>query len=586
MYDRWSLDVFYKGVDDPKIEEDIAKLEALNEKYRNTVKAANYENPQATLRTIMELKEDILNTTNILYVYFRLRKSGNSSDKEGNPYRTRIQKLMSANAKEDVLFKNYVGGIDNIEEVIKSDDLLSEYGFYFSEIKSGLVHNMSSDGEYVFSQMAASGGLAWAEQYSYLMSHTEVDFRGEKKSMNALQALSKSADATVRKEVYEAQLANYPRITDALAYSVNNIKAQVLTETELRGFESPLDMTLASWRLKKETLEAMWSAVKESFPKYREYLKAKAKLLDYEKGLPWYDIYAPIGKATSKEYTPESAHKYLVEHFKAFSSDMSEMMDRAFKEEWIDFYSRAGKSGGAFCYNLTWFGESRILTNFNGNFGAINTLAHELGHAFHGQQVKNNRPLNRAYGLPLAETASTFNEILLMNGAINNAEGEEKIALLDKQITDSLMILPDMYVRYKTEDELIKRRKKEFVYAEEINKLMTDTQKEVYGDALDNDYLYPYVWCDKSHYYSSQRSYYNFPYAFGGLFGRGLYAKYAEMGESFVPKYRELLKATSTMSIEDAAMTMGIDLTAPEFWRKSLQTIYDSIDLFIEETKK
>ena len=586
MYDRWSLDVFYKGIDDPKIESDLAKLESLNAEYRNTVNSAALDNPKETLRTIMELKEELLNLSNCLYVYFRLRRSANGSDKEGDPYRTRIQKLLSANAKEDVLFKDYVGSIDNLEDVIKSDGLLSEYAFYFKEIKESLEHNMSSDGEYVFSQMAASGGLAWTEQYSYLMSHTEVDFRGEKKSMNALQAMAKSSDASVRKEVYEAQIANYPRISDALAYSVNNIKAQVLTETELRGFASPLDMTLSNWRLKRETLEAMWSAVKESFPKFREYLKTKARLLGYENGLPWYEIYAPIGKVTQKEYTPEDAHEYLAEHFKSFSSDMSEMMDRAFKEEWIDFYSRAGKSGGAFCYNLTWFGEARILTNFNGNFGAINTLAHELGHAFHGQQVKNNRPLNRAYGLPLAETASTFNEILLMNGAIAKSEGEEKIALLDKQITDSLMILPDMYVRYKTEDELIKRRKTQFVYAEEINKLMTDTQKEVYGNALDNNYLYPYVWCDKSHYYSSQRSYYNFPYTFGGLFGRGLYAKYLEMGESFVPKYRELLKATSTMSIEECALIMGIDLTSPEFWRKSLQTIYDSIDLFIEETKK
>jgi oligoendopeptidase F len=337
--------------------------------------------------------------------------------------------------------------------------------------------------------------------------------------------------------------------------------------------------------MKKETLDALLLAMQDYLPEFRKYLRAKAKYLGHDGALPWYDLFAPIGNS-DKKYTVEEARDYLLSVFSAFDKDLHDMVKEAFDNEWIDFFPRDGKVGGAFDCGVPALKESRVLTNFTGSFSDIVTLAHELGHAFHGQQVKNNRPLNRAYGLPLAETASTFNEILRKNGAINNAEGEEKIALLDKQITDSLMILPDMYVRYKTEDELIKRRKKEFVYAEEINKLMTDTQKEVYGDALDNDYLYPYVWCDKSHYYSSQRSYYNFPYAFGGLFGRGLYAKYAEMGESFVPKYRELLKATSTMSIEDAAMTMGIDLTAPEFWRKSLQTIYDSIDLFIEETKK
>lgn len=586
MYDKWSLDVFYKGVDDPKVEEDFSKLEELNLRYRSAVVTADLNTPAATLREIMELKENILDVTNRIYVYFRLRKSGDNSDKEGNPYRTRIQRLMNSNAKEDVLFCDYVGKIADLDGVIASDKLLTEYSFYLKNIKSALEHNLSEDGEYVFSQMSLSGGQAWTEQYSYLMSHTDAEVFGQKKTMNALQPMVKHSNREERKAAYEAQIATYPKIRDSLAFSVNNIKMQVITEAEMRGYDSPLEMTLDRSRMKKETLDAMWTAVTESFPKFREYLKRKAKILGYENGLPWYDIYAPIGTASPKVYSPQDAHKYLVDCFAKFSPDMSEMMDRAFREEWIDFYPRTGKSGGAFCYNLTWFGEARILTNYNDNFGAINTLAHELGHAFHGQQTKLNRPLNRLSPLPLSETASTFNEIFLLNDAISRAEADDKLVLIDKQITDSLMILPDMYTRFKSEDILFERRKKSFVYAEEIMEIMTDLQKEVYGDAMDNECLYPYVWCDKSHYYSSQRSYYNFPYAFGGLFAWGLHAKYAEEGDAFVPKYREMLKETAVRTVEGAALVAEIDITDPDFWRKSIRTICDKIDLFIKLTDK
>jgi len=586
MYDRWSLDVFYTGIDDPKIEKNFEEWENLNADYRKKVLGVSSEDTVKAIEEILLLKEQILNVTNRLFVYFRLRKSANNSDKEGNSYRTRITELSSANAKEDVIFVKYIGEIRDLDDVIEKSELLKEYGFYLRNIRSEVEHSMDGDAEYAFSRLASAAGLAWAEQYSYLMSNTKFEVLGEKRSFNQLQTLAKSSDRNERIAAYEAQLAHYPAITDALAFSVNNIKLHVLTEAELRGYESPLEMTLAQTHIKRETVDAMWTAVIESFPKFREYLKHKAKLLGHKNGLPWYDIYQPVGNAVSKPYTVEEAHKYLVEHFASFSPDMSEMMDKAFKEDWIDFYSRPGKSGGAFCYGLTWFGEARILTNFAGNFGAVNTLAHELGHAFHSMQTKLNRPLNRLNPLPVSETASTFNEIFLMNDAIANAVGDDKIALLDKQITDALMILPDMYIRYRTEDELINRRRKGFVYADEINKLMTDTQKEVYGDALDNDYLYPYIWCDKSHYYSAKRTYYNYPYAFGGLFGRGLYAKYLEEGDSFVPKYREMLRQTPMKTVENAALVMGIDLSDVNFWRKSISTVCESIDLFIKETSK
>ena len=293
-----------------------------------------------------------------------------------------------------------------------------------------------------------------------------------------------------------------------------------------------------------------------------------------------------MGEASSVEFTAEDAHKYLVEHFNSFASDLAEMVDKAFNEEWIDFYPHQGKVGGAFCSNLPFIGQSRILTNFSGSFGSVVTLAHELGHAYHGQQIQNHRPLNTSYSMPVAETASNFNELIIVNDAIEKAEGEEKIMLIEGQIQDATQIIVDIYSRFLFEDEVIRRRKDTFLFAKDLEEIMLSAQKEAFGDGLDPDYLHPYMWCCKSHYYRAGLSYYNFPYAFGGLFSRGLYAKYLEEGEAFLPKYRALLAQTTVDTVENVAKIADIDLTNPEFWRVSLKMIADQIDLFIKETSK
>ena len=287
-----------------------------------------------------------------------------------------------------------------------------------------------------------------------------------------------------------------------------------------------------------------------------------------------------------KAYTAEESHKYLVDHFKSFSPDLAEMVDRAFNEEWIDFFPRNGKSGGAFCMNLPFIGQSRVLTNFTDSFGSVVTLAHELGHAYHGQQIQDHRPLNTGYTMPVAETASNFNELIIVNDAISKAEGEEKIQLIESRLQDDTQVILDIYSRFLFEDEVIRRRNGSFMFADELEEIMLNAQKEAYGDGLDPEFMHPYMWCCKSHYYSAGLSYYNFPYAFGGLFSLGLYAKYLEEGEAFLPKYRELLRATTVETVENVAKIAGIDLTQPDFWRTSLQMIADNIDEFIRETSK
>ncbi len=584
MYNEWSLDVFYKGVDDPAFTRDMARLEEAVKEYKTLIASLSYDDTVKTLRQIIDLKESVTVLVRRLMGYMSLRRATNSADTEVSVPQTKLQMLLSSTAKENVMFEKYVGGIEDIDAVIASDDLLSEYKFYFNEIKESVSHNMSDEAEEVFAKMNMSGGRAWGELTGHLTSILEVEYDGGVTTLPAIRGLAESDDPAIRKAAYEAEIASYAKVKDAIAFSLNSIKAQVNTEAELRGYADPLDITLTQSRMKKETLDAMFCAMREYMPKFREYLKHKAALLGHKNGLPWYDIFAPMGKAGGKTFTVEEAHKYLVEHFESFAPDLAEMVDEAFKNDWIDFYSRPGKRGGAFCSNLPFLKQSRILTNFSGSFGSVVTLAHELGHAYHGMMIQDHRPLNTGYTMPVAETASNFNELIIVNDAIAKSEGEEKISLIESQIQDCTQIIVDIYSRFLFEDEVIRRRKSTFMFSKDLEEIMINAQKEAFGDALDPEYMHPYMWCCKSHYYSAGLSYYNFPYAFGGLFSRGLYAKYLEEGEDFLPKYRALLKATTVENVEDVALIAGIDLTDPEFWRKSLDIIAEKIDEFIKET--
>ena len=586
MYNTWSLDVLYRGIDDPNLASDMERFEKLIKLFGEAVSALDKENAAKTLRRVIDVKEELTVLAHRLAGYFSLRRSADSGDAEGASYQTRIFSMIASTTKDNVIFEKFAGSLENLDSVLDSDEVLSQYKFYFEEIKNDNSHKMSDEAEALFAKMNISGGKAWGDLFSHLTSTVKVDYNGEITSLSAIRGLADSEDAQVRKSAFEAEIACYDKIKDSIAFSLNSIKAQVNLEAELRGYADPLAMTLEQSRMKKATLDAMLEAMREAMPAFRKYLRHKAKLLGYENGLPWYEILAPMGKAGSDSFTVEEAHKYLVDHFATFAPDLAEMVDQAFKEEWIDFYPRAGKVGGAFCSNLPFVGQSRILTNFSGSFGSVVTLAHELGHAYHGQQIQSHRSLNTGYTMPVAETASNFNELIIVNDAIAKSEGEEKIQLIESQIQDSTQIIVDIYSRFLFEDEVIRRRKNTFLYADELEKIMTNAQKEAYGDGLDPECLHPYMWCCKSHYYRAGLSYYNFPYAFGGLFSRGLYAKYLEEGVSFLPKYRELLRATTVDTVENVAAIAGIDLTRPEFWRESLKTITDQIDLFIEETSK
>ena len=578
MNGLWNLDPIYKGFDDPAFEGD---LEILKQKVAEfaafTTTLADAE-PLAGLKTGITMEEDVNSLAYKLAGYASLRQAADTRDPQAGSQMGRIMSVISGVAAPEAAFKSWASALPNLMELVESDEVLKEYTFLFKNMADSSRYLLSGRGEEIMAKMGMSGGSAWSDMQQYLTSTVPVTYRGNTTNLSSIRNLAYDSDAQVRKDAYEAELACYDRIKDAVAYALNSIKLETISDCQLRGYTSPLERTLKHSDMQRATLDAMLSAMEEYSPKFWQYLKAKAKALGHENGLPWYDLFAPMGNSSTK-FTAESAREYLVSLFAEFDSELSEMVANAFDNEWIDFYPRDGKAGGAFCAGVECLGESRILTNFDGMFGDVVTLAHELGHAFHNQCIRDHRPLNRDYSMPLAETASTFNECVVMGSAISKAANkDEKIALIESQLQDITQVICDIFSRYRFETMVFENRENMFMDAATLCSFMEKAQKQSYGDGLDHNCLHPYMWICKSHYYGP--TFYNFPYAFGALFARGLYAQYEKDGAAFVPKYKKLLATTPIATAEDVAKVADIDLTDKDFWRAALQTVADQIDLF------
>ena len=573
----WNLDPIYKGFDDPAFNADMGKLADLVEQLAALAEELETLDPAQGLRRGTDLLEELERTGSKLAEYAMLRQSVDATDPEAGSRLGQIMQIFSQAAAPEAAFQSWTAKLPRLMDLVAADEQLQEYDYRFREMVRSSRYLLPGQCEQIMARYALSGSNAWSDLQQYLTSTVQVDYDGGVTTLSAIRNLAYDPDPAVRKAAYEAEIKSYEKICDPVAFALNSIKLETLSACQLRGYASPLERTLKKAHMEQATLDAMLGAMDEYLPKFHQYLRAKAKALGHDNGLPWYDLFAPMGRSSTK-FTVEQAHQYLVDQFSGFDRELADMIDRAFRERWIDFFPRSGKRGGAFCAGVECLGQSRILTNFDGSFSDLVTLAHELGHAFHNQCVASHRPLNHDYSMPLAETASTFNECVVMAAAIGKAaDDQERIALIESQLQDATQIICDIYARYRFESAVFRDRPERFMDAKALCAMMDQAQAECYGDGLDPQCRHSYMWVCKSHYYGP--TFYNFPYAFGGLFARGLYAQYEKEGAAFLPKYKKLLYTTTVASAEGTALVAGIDLTDKDFWRGALDTIARQIDL-------
>lgn len=521
--------------------------------------------------------------------FIELSISVNTKDDEALKYSDILEKKLTKIVEAETKLNKWIRSIENIDEVIKDSILLKDHEFILKEVVEKSKYLLTDREEAIIANMQNTGSNAWGKLKDNLISTHKVEINEDGKikeyPLTVVLNMAYDKDEKVRKRAYEAEIASYTKIEEGVAAALNGIKGEVLTICEFRGYKSPLEQTLINSRMDEESLNVMLEAMKESMPKFREYLKRKAEILGHKNGLPFYDMYAPIVES-DMEFDYEKGKKFVVDKFRTFSDNLANFAQKAMNNNWIDVMPKEGKVGGAFCAGIHYLGESRILLNYGNSFSDVVTMAHELGHGFHGECLKDESVLNTEYPMPIAETASTFCETIVKKAAIKEADKITALAILESEISDCNQVIVDIYSRFLFEKSLFEARKESALTVDQIKKLMLDAQREAYGDGLDPEYLHPYMWTWKPHYYYANSNFYNFPYAFGLLFAKGLYAEYLKKGSEFSSEYENLLSITGKHNIADITKEVGIDIHNKEFWKSSLRTIEEDIDKFMELSKE
>ncbi|CUU46018.1 M3 family oligoendopeptidase [Clostridium beijerinckii] len=584
---NWSLKEIYPSFDSDEFKQDLNKLTDIIEEINKWALEAtkNKDNLVEKLEDYINKFTKVTDLSSRISIFINLSLSVNTKDKNALRYSDILEKKLTNLIGSSVKFERYISSIDGLDEIISKSKLLKEHEFMLKNIVEQSQYLLSDKEESIIANMKNTGSNAWVKLKDNLISTllVEIEEDNEIKQIPLTMVLNMAydKDATVRKKAYEAEIKSYKKVEEGVAAALNGIKGEVLTVCDFRGYKSPLEKTLMDSRMSEESLEAMFLAMKESLPVFRKYLRRKGEMLGHKNGLPFYDLYAPVCEADMK-FTYEEGTKFVEKNFRTFSDNLGDFARKAIDNHWIDVKPKEGKVGGAFCENLHFNGESRILLNYGDNFGDVVTLAHELGHGFHGECLNNETTLNSDYPMPIAETASTFCETIIKKAAIKDAPKNEALAILETEISDCTQVIVDIYSRFLFEKSFFEARKGSSLNVEEIKDLMLNAQREAYGDGLDPDFLHPYMWTWKPHYYDAEYNYYNFPYAFGLLFAKGLYAEYLKKGRAFSKDYEKLLSITGKNKIADVAKVMGIDINDTEFWRNSLKTIEDDIEEFID----
>ena len=577
MEHTWDLSFLYKGFEDEAFQADLARLpEAIAELQA----ILDSELPTAEkLEKLMDADEAQSLLMDRLFSFTGLTLATDANNGTAQQYEDKLSVIANDASLVGSAITRFVGGIDNLEELIARSGKLQSVAFALREMKKSAVHTIPAEIQPWILQMQLSGGSAFSQLRDKLDSTHTVEYRGETLPLPAVRGMAYDGDASVRKDAYEAEIASYRKMELPMSYCLNAIKMEARTIAKAKGYNTVLDMTLDQNRMDRETLDAMIGAIREYLPHFRRYLKAKAAYLGHKDGLPFYDLFAPVGKA-SKAYTIEEAREVLLREMGKFTPAMAEFMDNAFQQRWIDVYPREGKGGGAFCAGAHEYDRSLILTNFQGSFSDISTLAHELGHAWHNRCMAGLPYCLTGTPMPLAETASIFNETMLAHQVLKNATEEEKFTLMEASLMEVTQTCVDILSRYLFETEVIDTRADHAMTVDELKDCMLRAQEATYGDGLAKDVRHPYMWACKSHYYSSGYNFYNFPYAFGELFGKGVFAQYLKEGDAFVPKYNQLLRSCGSGSIAEVAASVGIDVRSADFWRASLEVVKGEIDAF------
>lgn len=589
----WELESLYPSFGSEKYQEDQTRATGLAQDLKEWTAQHLEEGSRGRVEALRTLeiyltRYDAYRSIYLcLFSYAELRFSINGSDNEAMNAMDELEQVEAVAEQAHNIFGKWLAELENLESLAAESAYVRGQLFYLQRLRQQSTHRLGQEAETAITLMQITGSKAWGRLYMRTISGLRQDIAvgGNTRSvgLSDLQNLAYDSDMAVRKKAYALEQEACASVAELSAACINGVCGEAIAIYGLRGYASPLDKVLEASRMERGTLEAMMTAIREELPAFHRYYRTKARLLGHSGALPFHDVYAPLEGEASALISYSTAKDIIVSGFQRFSGELGRFAERAFQGRWIDAEPRADKGGFGMCVDIFPIGESRIMTSFNGHYIDVSVLAHELGHAYHSSCLIGQPMVNTDYPVPLAETASIFCESLIQQELLELAPKGSSLALLERALSDAGYYIVDFYARYLFESRLYERRQLGALSVQELNSLMHEAMVEVYGNGVDTASIHPYPWISKAGYYMAGNEFLNFPYSFGLLFSKGLYAQYKKQGGDFVQRYRTFLEASGRTTVAEAARLMGVELDSPAFWREAMALLAEEIEAFANE---
>jgi pepF/M3 family oligoendopeptidase len=577
---RWDLTPLFASLDDrdfslasERVVAGLARLTALHD--RHDVRGGAPRPATAGDRTVLA---ELLGATNEVHeelrrvnAYLYARVTTDARDDAAADRQAELQMRTAALGVLGKRFEAWVARLGAEDLLTGAAPVVGDHRFVVTRAASSADHQLSEAEESLAAELRLSGSSAWARLHRDVTARLTARVGGEDVPMSVVRGRATDPDPAVRRAAYEAELAAWETVAVPLAAALNGAKGEASVLNRRRGWPDDLAPALHQNNVDRATVDALNEAVTDSLGDFRRYLRAKAAHHGHQGGLPWWDLFAPItaGPRHGPAVTWDQALTKVTDAFSTYSPVLADLVRRAVDERWLDAEPRDGKVGGAYCLPIGG-GVSRVLLNFDGSFDGVQTLAHELGHAYHNTNLGQATALQRQTPMALAETASIFCETIMVDAGLAAAGPAERLALLDTDLQGATQVVVDIRSRFLFESELCRRRATRTLSVGELSDLMLDSQEQAYGDGLHPDHRHPFMWAVKGHYYTP---FYNWPYTFGLLFGIGLHRRFEEDPERFRAGYDELLASTGLAPAGDLAARFGIDIRSADFWASSLDVL-------------
>lgn len=574
---KWNLDNIYEGFSSEKFKEDLLFLKVIIERFNRfkeiTLESKKDEEIINILENIFLEYEEIYSLFTKLSSFVSLNIACNSNNKEAMDNDCVLKNIYVDVALIDFIITKILSTNDSVLSILYKSEILVEYSFLIRELIDNSKYLLSDEVEENMTSLLNYGAISYSTLQDTLISkykvELNVDGRVEEIPLTECRAMLENSNRDLRFEALKSEKNLYRYMEDPISFALNNIKKSVIYDNKKRGYESPLSKSLRDNRISKKTFDSLISVMHESLPLFRDFLKLKGRIIGDKHNKVYYsDLFAQTCESKNK-IDFSYAKDFLISNFYDFSTKVGNFVKNAFDSNWIDSDIYEGKVGGAFCSNINSIKESRILLNFNNSYDSIFTLAHELGHAYHGELIKNERILNTDYPMTIAETASIFFETLICDKAFNSVDDKEKIIILEYELNSATQVIVDIYSRFLFEKNVFERCENEFLTPDNLNSIMLNAQREAYGDSMHDDY-FKEAWIYKSHYYDFNYNFYNYPYAFGLLFSLVIYDCYLNNSDEFHVKYEELLSKSGKNNLEDLGEIFNIDISNEDFFRRSI----------------